>query len=88
MLRDNCYISNHFVTTPYAGYDITMLQLLLNNGLVPVVTVSLAFSTIIVFVSTATVIAMSAFVMSIPRLVCGYIYFIVLDYYALFLFAF
>ena len=23
----------YFVTAPYAGYDITMLQLLLNNGL-------------------------------------------------------
>ena len=25
---------NHFVTAPYAGYDITMLRLLLNNGLI------------------------------------------------------
>jgi len=34
LLQKNHYISDHFVTAPYASYDITMLQLLLNDGFV------------------------------------------------------
>ena len=32
-LKDNHYISDHFITAPYAGHDLSMLRLFLNNGL-------------------------------------------------------
>ena len=32
-LRNNHYISDHFVTAPYAGHGISMLRLFMNDGL-------------------------------------------------------